>query len=153
MQCHNQFQVEDCQVSIKINSIIKHLIDIDQGTIHVWDGSSKAMHAHTFGFVDDVDPFWLCGDDVLSEAESLAIGLHGGEDIGISDRFGQGAFVSQVLLNICLDVTGTICLGVEGIFFWILFGGIIVRLFGFLQPYYIEKSNYLPCYIQPFICF
>lgn len=100
---------------------------------------------HTFGFAEEVDPFWLWGEDVLSEAESLAIGLHGGEVIGMSGMFGHGIFVSHVLLSICFDVIGTICFGVDGIFFWILLGGIIVRLFGFLQPYYIEKSNYLTC--------
>lgn len=94
----------------------------------------KPCIMHTFSFAEEVDPFWLCGEEVLSEPESLAIGLHGGDDIGISDKF-----VSQLLLSICLDATGTICLGVDGIVFWILFGGIIVRLFGFLHPYCMEQ--------------
>lgn len=96
----------------------------------------KPCRTHTFCLLDEVDPFWLWGDEVLSEAESLASGLHGGEEIGISGIFWHDIFVShELLLIICVDVTGTICLGVDGRFFVILFGGIIVRLFGFLQPY------------------
>lgn len=89
---------------------------------------------HTFGLLDVVDPFWLCGDGVLSDITSLARGLQGGEDEvpGMSETV-QVILPSHILLFASCGVADTICLGTELLV--ILFGGIIVRLFGFLQPY------------------
>lgn len=77
----------------------------------------STCQVHTFlGFIEEVDPFWLCGDWLLSDS---AAGEEGRE-VGGSER--TKGMVPSSRVNICLGVDR-------------LCGGIMVRLLGFLQPY------------------